>query len=125
MIEAASPRRAGMEVSFMANHLRWLLVVVWLSLVACATPPVGHKDLLDFLDDGVTQREDVHLHLGEPSARYEGSRIYAYRLAKDEAGYVIVGRRDSNWYGVQYNLMLVFDREGLLRRHSLVEVRSP
>jgi hypothetical protein len=113
-----------MEVALMCNQLRRSIVVVCLVFAACATAPVGRRDLLDFLDDGATLREDVHLHLGEPSARYEGSRIYAYRLAKDEAGYVIVGRRD-NWAGVQYNLMLVFDGGGVLRRHSLVEVRSP
>jgi cellulose synthase/poly-beta-1,6-N-acetylglucosamine synthase-like glycosyltransferase len=34
------------------------------------------------------------------------------------------GHRDA-WYGVQYNLMLVFDGDGVLRRHSMVEIRSP
>ena len=108
----------------MSHDLRRCIVVLCLALAACASAPTGRKDLLDFLNDGVTRREDVHLNLGEPSARYEGSRIFAYRLVKDEAGYVIVGRRDT-WYGVQYNLMLVFDGEGVLRRHSLVEIRSP
>jgi hypothetical protein len=93
-------------------------------LAACALAPVGHKDLLDFLNDGITHREEVQLKLGEPSAQYECSRIQAYRLRKDEGGYVLVGRRDT-WYGIQYNVMLVFDADGILRRHSVVEVRSP
>lgn len=93
-------------------------------LVACATAPIGRKDLLDFLNDGVTLRDDVRLNLGEPSAEYEGSRVLAYRLRKTDTGYVLVGRRDA-WYGVQYNLMLVFDGDGVLRRHSMVEIRSP
>lgn len=103
---------------------RRLLAAICLFLVACATTPVGNKNLLDFLNDGVTRREDVHLKLGEPSAQYESSRILAYRLAKDEGGYVLVGRRDD-WHGVRYNLILVFDADGVLRRHSVVEVRAP
>lgn len=104
--------------------LRRSVVCVCLILVACATVPAGRKDLLDFLNAGVTLRDDVRLNLGEPSAEYEGSRVLAYRLRQTDTGYVLVGRRDT-WYGVQYNLMLVFDGDGVLRRHSMVEVRSP
>ena len=94
-------------------------------LVACADmPPVGRKDLLDFLQDGVTRREDVRMQLGEPSSQYEGERILAFRLATDRAGYVLV-RPGNTWSGVGYNLMLAFDSEGVLRRHSLVEIRAP
>lgn len=108
---------------FSAGTFRCLLIA-FVVLAGCATAPVGQKDLLDFLNDGVTHREDVQLKLGEPSALYENSRILAYRLRKDEGGFVIVWRRD-NWYGVQYNLILVFDTAGILKRHSIVEVRSP
>ena len=80
--------------------------------------------MLAFIADGATRREEVYLKLGEPSSAYEGSRILAYRLSKDEGGYILVGRRDA-WWGVQYNLMLVFDADGVLRRHSLVQIRSP
>ena len=104
--------------------LRKSLVIVCSLLAACATEPMGQKDLLDFLTVGVTRREDVHLKLGEPSGQYEGSRILAYRLAKDEAGYILV-RGDTGWAGVNYNLILVFDADGILTRHSVVEVRSP
>jgi hypothetical protein len=105
------------------NFLRRSIGLTCVVLVACAAP-IGRKDLLDFLEDGVSRREDIRLKLGEPSAEYEDSRVLAYRLRKDDAGYVLVGRRDS-WYGIQYNLMLAFDGDGVLRRHSLVEIRSP
>lgn len=100
------------------------LTLACLILAGCAVAPVGRKDLLDFLRDDVTRRDDVQLQLGEPSALYEGSRVLAYRLKKDEGGFVLVSKRD-NWFGVQYNLMMVFDADGILRRHSLVEIRSP
>ncbi|MDP2240976.1 MAG: hypothetical protein Q8K18_12550 [Burkholderiales bacterium] len=106
------------------DFLRKPFAIFCLVLTACATEPVGRKDLLTFLNDGVSRREEVFLKLGEPSAQYEGSRILAYRLRKDAGGHILVGRRD-NWAGVHYNLMLVFDADGVLIRHSVVEVRSP
>ncbi|MBU6510784.1 MAG: hypothetical protein KGR99_00570 [Betaproteobacteria bacterium] len=94
-----------------------------LALAGCATPPVGRKDLLDFLRDGSTTRGEVELALGEPSAQYEDSRVLAYRLRKDQGGYVLLRRRDD-WSSVQYDLMLLFDAAGVLQRHSLVEVHA-
>jgi hypothetical protein len=96
-----------------------LLVFV---LAACSTP-VGHKDLLDFLSDGLTRREDVLLKLGEPSARFEESRIVTYRLGRDDGGYFPAGGPRSDWSAAPYSLVLVFDSNGILTRHSLVEVQ--
>ncbi|MDN0084653.1 hypothetical protein QU487_18115 [Crenobacter sp. SG2305] len=98
--------------------------MICLALAACAIQPTGRKDLLDFLSDGVTRRDDALLKLGEPSAKYESSRILAFRLRKDETGYVLLALR-NNWHGVQYSLILVFDDQGVLRQHALVEVSPP
>lgn len=103
---------------------RRILLTICLVFAACATQPTGREDLLDFLSDGVTRRDYALLKLGEPSAKYESSRILAYRLRKDEEGYVLITRRD-NWYGVQYSLILVFDDQGILNNHALVQVGSP
>jgi hypothetical protein len=96
-------------------------------LAACSAPGLqGQADLLGFLQDGATRREEVHTRLGEPNASYEGDRILAYRLVRDEAGYVLVrGRRLVDWREVRYNLMLAFDAQGVLRRHALIEVIAP
>jgi len=117
----------------MASQLRRSILIICLALVACATattPTNGRNDLLSFLNDGATRRDEVRINLGEPSAEFERSRILAYRLGRDGAGFFVVERRESwseSWSGVQYNLMLVFDGDGnaVLRRHALVEVRSP
>ena len=93
-------------------------------LTACVNAPVGRQDLLDFLQEGVTHREEVRMRLGEPSSQYESDRILAFRLAKDSGGYVLV-KPGNTWSGVGYNLMLAFDDDGVLRRHTLVEVRAP
>lgn len=51
---------------------------------------MGQRDLLDFLEDGRTTREDALLALGDPSASYETGRILTYRLARDDGGYFLV-----------------------------------
>lgn len=96
------------------------VLAVACAFAACADVPTGRADLLDFLDDGVTQRDEVRLRLGEPSATYEGETILAFRLRKDRQGYLLVRPSDA-WQGVRYNLMLAFDAGGVLRRHALVE----
>lgn len=127
----SASRRSGKQIR--VRLLRRAILIGCLALVACATTTTltkGRKDLLSFLNDGVTRRDDVRTKLGEPSAEFERSRIWAYRLSWDGGGLFIIERRDpwpESWSGVHYNLMLVFDGEGnaVLRRHSLVEVRSP
>ena len=95
-----------------------------LQLAGCASEPEGRADLLEFLRDGSTTRTQVELALGEPSAQFESSRVLAYRLRRDRGGYVLLRRRDD-WAAVQYDLMLLFDADGVLQRHSLVEVHAP
>src|SRR3972149_3560063 len=53
-----------------------------LLLTGCATaPPLkGRADLLDFLTDGKTTREEVALKLGQPSGKFERENIVTYRL---------------------------------------------
>lgn len=96
-----------------------------LALIAgCASTPAGRGDLLDFIADGRTRREELLLKFGEPSASFEDARIVAYRLRRDDGGYLL-SRWRENWAGVHYSLVLVFDAGGLLQRHALVTVNPP
>jgi len=90
------------------------------ALAACATTPLGRKDLLSFLEPGVTTRAEVTRKLGSPHASYERGRIVAYRLSEDESGYYAPRARKS-W---QYSLMLVFDANAVLVKRELVKVRE-
>ncbi len=92
-------------------------------LSACSTTPIGKHDLLDFLQDGKTTKEEVFLRLAEPSSTYEDGRIFTYRLNEDEGGYTIKGAKSKGWSG-KYSLVLSFDERGILRRHSLVRVQE-
>lgn len=93
-------------------------------LAACATAPFGQADLLDFIGDGQTTREDALMRLGAPSASYENERIVTYRLGKDKGGFYPVAKRQG-FYDVEYSLVLAFDDTGVLKRHSLVALKVP
>ena len=101
---------------------RWLPVsFVSFMFAACAIQPIEHSSIADLLKDGITRHEEVQSRLGEPSAKYDGSRIVAYRLRKDGGSYAVVRQLSD----AHYSLILVFDGDGVLTRHSAVEIRSP
>jgi hypothetical protein len=96
------------------------------SLVAACAGPVpirgARPDLLAFLIDGQTRREEVLLTLGQPSGSFEKEQILTYRVGHDsEQGYYVIDTR--SWDGVRYSLVVVFDDKGFLRAHKLVAVR--
>ena len=101
----------------------------------CATPKVQpadpqllfKSDLLSFLGDGVTTREEVVLKLGIPSAQIEGEKILMYQLKVDEDGkWRLVAPRWNLGTGLRAwsegtcSLVLVFGENGVLQKHSLV-----
>ena len=110
---------------------RFLALSLGLALAGCATTPEnkGSADLLDFLVDGQTPRAEVLLKLGQPSAKFEAEKILTYQLAfSPKSGvYHVLARRTGpegwpNWSFANYSLVLVFDENGVLRKHSKVQV---
>lgn len=106
------------------------LLVLLSLLVSCSTTPLrGRADLLDFLQDDQTTKEEVLLKLGQPSAQYQTEKILTYRLGRDDQnhGYYVVTREINSqgwpiWANAKFSLVLVFDAQGRLCKHSLVEV---
>lgn len=101
------------------------LVAIGLLGTGCVTPNPLHPDpnLLTFLRDGQTTKEKVILTLGQPSASLESEKFLTYRLGyQPTEGYYLMERAAVGWMGVKYNLVLVFEPNGVLARHSLVEV---
>ena len=88
---------------------------------------------LPFIEDGKTTKEEAIQKLGAPSAKFNGGAILTYKLSRlneSELGLFAVSReRDTHdfrigaWHRAQYSLVLVFDGESLLKRHSLVRSR--
>jgi hypothetical protein len=119
--------------------LRTLLCfLALLLLMGCAsTQQVVNKEAhpqLDFLQEGVTTKEDVLLRLGIPAAQFEGERILLYRLReRQKEGLVVIppelGYRDvrlspmrSSWGTGDYSLVLVFDEKNRLSKQSLIRI---
>ena len=126
------------------------IVLLVLLMAGCATapPPRGKADLLAFVHDDTTSKEDVLVRLGEPSGVFDSGKILTYRLGKDAGGYVLLAPAPAAsidtpssapsgqgvpatecslvWHFVWFNisLVLVFDQESILRRHSLVDVMT-
>lgn len=102
------------------------LLLVASLLVGCVTTPrrVADPHLLDFLTDGQTTKATAVLKLGQPSAILESGRILTYRLGwEKKGGYYLREAGATNWLELKYSLVLVFDAQEVLERHSLVEVR--
>jgi hypothetical protein len=96
-------------------------------LAACSTTPLrGQPNLLDFLADGATPRSEVVARLGQPTRCLRSGEICTYRVAHDEAGqYVKLEVGGSSWMDTDGSLVVVFDADGVLQRHSIVRVREP
>lgn len=90
---------------------------------------------LEFLKDGETTKETVILRLGSSFVTFEEQRILSYRLGKTREGYFALARSGQpasrlavnepagpGWLsGLEgkWNLILVFDEMGILRKHAL------
>jgi hypothetical protein len=127
-VEGARATRRTEELA-LGNNVRRLpssagAALVLALLGACASTPVGQANLLAFIKDAQTTREQVFLALGDPSATYEDGRILTFRLGRDEGGYFLL-EKAPGFRSVTYSLVLAFDDAGLLRRHSLVAVKAP
>jgi hypothetical protein len=97
-------------------------------LMSCATTKMngmdGSRTLLNFLEDGMTTREEVILKLGQPSRTYEAERILTYRIGNNDTGYFLPDPlKRADWAGTSHSLVLVFDENSVLQKHSLVSVR--
>lgn len=90
-----------------------------LALVGCTTPqPIkGRPDLLSFLVEGQTIREQTLHTLGKTSARFEGESVLTCRLGYEpkNEGYCIVGREADP---VQTRLVCAGDRGNAPGRHA-------
>jgi len=91
----------------------------------------AQSDIMPFIRDGITEREEVLIRLGKPASTYKGSQIITYWLWKDELGkFVVIPKQrlphDMRGTGFKenlHNLILVFDSVDVLERHSIVFIR--
>ena len=91
-------------------------------LISCAS--TADKSRVTFLDRQAVNRQEVQSHLGEPSAAFEHGRVLTYRLSRSGKGYG-ADPRQSGWEGVTYDLVVEFDEHDMVRKHTLVTIRTP
>ncbi|HDR13976.1 MAG TPA: hypothetical protein ENN79_00535 [Desulfobacteraceae bacterium] len=131
---APNPDASGCRSIREALILGSMLCLMMLA-TGCATPKVQQSDphlllktgLLSFLQEGVTTREETVLNLGFPSMQMEGERILMYQLRADSDGkwYLTSPQWDAgtglrSWKEGTSSLVLVFGKDGVLNRCSLV-----
>jgi hypothetical protein len=110
----------------------WLeCAIAWLGvglLASCASAPLVKHHSLAFLASGHVTEDDVRAQLGSSAATFERGHVLAYRLRRTSDGYdVVVPTYDSKglgWEGVDYDLVLAFDDDGILREHSLISIHG-
>lgn len=97
------------------------------ALSACATSPVAPVEpgqvmrKLGFLRNGETTRREVLDRMGTTLASYEKDAMLTYLLYGDELGGFSVGAPPARGtLRGEYSLVLVFDAQDVLRKHSLV-----
>jgi hypothetical protein len=111
-------------------RIMFLCALTCVVVSSCASSPKGDPNLLGFLSDGYTTRQQVIERLGEPSKALEQGRICTYRLNHNPAGYALVWPSTTNEWGYDWgkdmrlSLVLIFDQNGLLQQHSLVRIQS-
>lgn len=116
------------------NAIRRLTTCMLLALLAGCSAAVRQmsKTSLEFLEDGKTTKDMMILKLGPPSGTFEGEKILSYRLGKTRDGYFVIDRvvYPNVYYGSvwlsglegKFDLMLVFDMNEVLQKHSLVPI---
>jgi len=84
----------------------------------------------DFIRDGVSLRADIMARLGAPIYQFENQRIFIYRCRRQKERITLLNAEQfepsRNWKDQRNprtdlgSLVLVFDENGLLQKHSLV-----
>lgn len=113
--------------------MRSLLVVtavtVASALAACAAVPVGHKDLLAFLQEPGVSRHEVVNRLGAPSDAFDNCRVLTYRIAQNDSGYYIVAQEHNAMRGIKegvpYDAVITFDDQGIVQKFNVAPVQYP
>jgi hypothetical protein len=95
----------------------FIRVLAGLALGCCAHPE-GHKDLLAFLQDGGTTKDEVETRIG-PAFVWDDGRLWTYRVGEATEGYYLSAQKGGS--DARYSLVLKFDpnRVPIARRSSM------
>jgi hypothetical protein len=120
---ASRETSTGKSLYFGTALVASFLAALLLCGCASAEKSTAGPDVLSFLQDGHTSREEIISHLGSPSRAIQKERFLFYRVGHDSGGYFVGELNHRRWADVRYSLVLVFDDAGVLKEHSIVSVR--
>jgi hypothetical protein len=92
------------------------------TLSACASHPPARKDLLVFLQDGSTTKDEVKTRIGS-ALTWAGGDLWTYRIGEAADG-LYLSPKKTDWTDARYSLVLEFDYNGVLRRHALINIEK-
>lgn len=105
--------------------VRYAVVCIAVTAGCATSPQSAREDMLGFLHQGQTTREEVLLKLGQPSASFEKERIFTYRMDGNggDGPHVVNPRALMPWGPARYSLVIVFNTNGVFEKQSLVKVK--
>ena len=114
-----------------ASHITLLFVVVLavLIFIGCSKSIVQVDEseasiLLPMIQDGITTKQELRQRLGDPFESYNDGLIIIYFVADrgaDKLEVINNEQQNYSWAIAVYQLVLVFDSNYVLTRHSLVQ----
>jgi len=97
-----------------------LMVIVVGCLGGCVTAqkvdPSRVSKYEGFIQDGKTTKQEIQDRLGSAQSSYENGRILIYHVYLEDDG-----RMNLKGSGTCHACVMVFDKDSLLERHSLVK----
>lgn len=86
---------------------------------------VSEHEELGFLQIGKSTEQEMIAQVGEPNYRFEGGRVWVYSLVEDKRHRLNFPNESYKISGLdrasgEYHLILVFDENRTLARHSLL-----
>jgi hypothetical protein len=105
--------------------LKLLAFVGVVCLIGCSShvaplDPNRTRNLLPFIIEARTTKEEILIRLGTPVNQYENGRILTYILSEDPNGRLKLGFTSD---AEVYNLVLVFGPTEILEKYSLLRVQ--
>ena len=77
-------------------------------------------ELLQFIRNDQTTRQEIEDRLREPHRVFEGGRISAYLIGENDEGRIRVW---NHYESAIYHLVLVFGSDEVVKKFSLIQVR--
>jgi hypothetical protein len=113
-------RKYALDTLCVTMHVILSMIIVAGCVGGCVTAqtvaPATVSKYEGFIQDGKSTKQEIEDRLGPAQSSYENGRILIYYTHLEDDG-----RMNLKGSGTCYACVMVFDKESLLERHSLVK----